>query len=90
MANHGCGFRNVVGESGRTLEDAWSGGPRAYAGTATPGFPNYFHILGPNAIAGSWGFTLGVKSSFNAKLLQNVSRSECALRLHSMTADGPR
>jgi cation diffusion facilitator CzcD-associated flavoprotein CzcO len=40
----------VVGMGGRTLGDAWARSPRAYLGSAVPGFPNMFILLGPNAI----------------------------------------
>jgi len=33
---------NVRGESGRTLEQAWSDGPTTYLTVMTPGFPNLF------------------------------------------------
>lgn len=38
-------IRNARGES---LNEAWGGSPRAYLGTAIPGFPNLFFLLGPN------------------------------------------
>ncbi len=41
-ANH------VYGRGGIRLADVWQGSPRAYLGTAMPGFPNYFMMLGPN------------------------------------------
>jgi cation diffusion facilitator CzcD-associated flavoprotein CzcO len=52
----GTGFRptnpplaaHVRGRHGRTLSDAWSGSPSAYAGTTVSGFPNLFVLLGPN------------------------------------------
>ncbi|MDR2281228.1 MAG: monooxygenase, partial [Gordonia sp. (in: high G+C Gram-positive bacteria)] len=44
---------NVVGRDGVTLDDVWSGGPRAYRMTAIPGFPNLFTVLGPNSPTGS-------------------------------------
>jgi 4-hydroxyacetophenone monooxygenase len=37
-----------VGKGGVSLEDKWSGDPRAYLGMTTPGFPNLFMIYGPN------------------------------------------
>lgn len=39
---------HVRGRGGALLEDVWQGSPRAYLGTSIPGFPNYFHLLGPN------------------------------------------
>jgi cation diffusion facilitator CzcD-associated flavoprotein CzcO len=38
----------VRGRGGRTLRDSWEGSPQAYLGTAAPGFPNMFMLLGPN------------------------------------------
>ncbi len=39
----------VVGRGGRSLREAWNDDdPRAYLGTAVPGFPNLFMIFGPN------------------------------------------
>lgn len=38
----------VIGREGRTLQQAWSEYPRAYLGTAVPGFPNLFIVTGPN------------------------------------------
>ena len=40
----------VRGVGGRTLGDVWDRSPRAYLGSAVPGFPNMFILLGPNAI----------------------------------------
>jgi cation diffusion facilitator CzcD-associated flavoprotein CzcO len=38
----------IRGRGGRLMRDAWEGSPRAYLGTAVPGFPNLFLLLGPN------------------------------------------
>jgi cation diffusion facilitator CzcD-associated flavoprotein CzcO len=38
----------VTGRDGKTLDVHWQGSPRAYLGTAIPGFPNLFMLLGPN------------------------------------------
>ena len=43
----------IVGRDGRTLDDEWRHGPRAYRMTAIPGFPNAFTVLGPNSPTGS-------------------------------------
>lgn len=39
----------VIGEDGRTLGEAMAESPEAYKGVLTPGFPNYFFGVGPNA-----------------------------------------
>jgi cation diffusion facilitator CzcD-associated flavoprotein CzcO len=38
----------VRGRNGRTLDELWEGSPRAHLGTAIPGYPNLFMLLGPN------------------------------------------
>jgi cation diffusion facilitator CzcD-associated flavoprotein CzcO len=38
----------VIGKGGRTVQDVWAEYPRAYLGTAMPGFPNLFVVTGPN------------------------------------------
>jgi cation diffusion facilitator CzcD-associated flavoprotein CzcO len=53
---YGTGFRTtdfmfpmeVFGAGGRTLRDAWAGGPHAHLGMAVPGFPSMFVMYGPN------------------------------------------
>jgi cation diffusion facilitator CzcD-associated flavoprotein CzcO len=52
----GTGFRptepalaaHIRGREGQTLAAAWDSSPKAYAGTAVAGFPNFFVLLGPN------------------------------------------
>ncbi|MFL6138592.1 MAG: flavin-containing monooxygenase [Frankiaceae bacterium] len=39
----------ITGRGGRALAAAWSGGMHAYLGTAVPGFPNLFLLVGPNS-----------------------------------------
>jgi cation diffusion facilitator CzcD-associated flavoprotein CzcO len=41
---------NVTGIGGRTMAEYYKeqGGPTAYMGTTTPGFPNWFTVFGPN------------------------------------------
>jgi cation diffusion facilitator CzcD-associated flavoprotein CzcO len=38
----------ITGRDGVEIRDAWAGGPEAYLGLATPGFPNLFMSYGPN------------------------------------------
>ena len=40
--------RIVRGPGGTTLDEFWHGSPKAHLGTAMPGFPNLFLLLGPN------------------------------------------
>jgi Predicted flavoprotein involved in K+ transport len=44
------GNLEIVGEGGKRLRDDWgTEDPRAYFGLMIPGFPNYFHTVGPNS-----------------------------------------
>lgn len=43
----------LIGEGGRTLEDAWADGPMAYRSIAVPGFPNLFMLMGPHSPIGN-------------------------------------
>jgi cation diffusion facilitator CzcD-associated flavoprotein CzcO len=38
----------VIGREGRTLEEAWARGAKAYKGMTVSGFPNWFILMGPN------------------------------------------
>jgi cation diffusion facilitator CzcD-associated flavoprotein CzcO len=40
---------NIQGREGRTLQEAWSAGPRTYLGLQVEGFPNLFTITGPGS-----------------------------------------
>jgi cation diffusion facilitator CzcD-associated flavoprotein CzcO/acetyl esterase/lipase len=44
----------AVAGAGRTLEEAWADGPRAYRTVALPGFPNLFTIMGPHSPIGNF------------------------------------
>ena len=46
------GLQQVRGRGGRSLAEVWQGSPRAYLGTAIPGFPNLFLLVGPNSAGG--------------------------------------
>jgi cation diffusion facilitator CzcD-associated flavoprotein CzcO len=43
----------IVGEHGRTLDEAWEDGPTAYRSVAVPGFPNMFMMMGPHSPIGN-------------------------------------
>ena len=42
----------IAGVGGRTLAEEWADFPRAYLGLSVPGFPNMFHVFGPNTGVG--------------------------------------
>jgi cation diffusion facilitator CzcD-associated flavoprotein CzcO len=43
---------NLRGRDGLSIDDAWAKGPRAWAMTLIPGFPNLFTVMGPNSPTG--------------------------------------
>lgn len=48
---------SLVGENGRTLDEAWSDGPRAHLTVSLPGFPNFFMLMGPHSPVGNYSLT---------------------------------
>jgi cation diffusion facilitator CzcD-associated flavoprotein CzcO len=65
----------LVGVGGRTLGQVWNRSPRAYLGTTVPGFPNFFILLGPNAIGiNSVIFTLESQISYVVDALRKMER----------------
>ncbi|QLY32646.1 flavin-containing monooxygenase [Nocardia huaxiensis] len=39
----------ITGTAGRTLDEAWAEGPRAFEGVMMPDFPNFFMLIGPHS-----------------------------------------
>lgn len=75
IGNHGLGANvHLFGEDGLELEKYWTsiGGPQAYAGIAVPKFPNYFTIIGPNSVAGSWGYTSARSTAAVARIVREI------------------
>jgi cation diffusion facilitator CzcD-associated flavoprotein CzcO len=54
----------VRGPDGRTLAEAWSGGPEAYLGSSVAGFPNLFLLYGPNTNLGHNSIVYMLESQF--------------------------
>jgi cation diffusion facilitator CzcD-associated flavoprotein CzcO len=50
------------GRGGELLYDVWKRSPRAYLGTAAPGFPNLFMLLGPNTGLGHGSMVYMIES----------------------------
>jgi cation diffusion facilitator CzcD-associated flavoprotein CzcO/acetyl esterase/lipase len=55
----------VVGRDGRQLSEHWAHGQRAYLGMATHGFPNLFHINGPQSAAALFNNPTAIEDSVN-------------------------
>ncbi|MCV7384170.1 flavin-containing monooxygenase [Mycolicibacter longobardus] len=47
----------LVGARGITIEQLWSGGPKAHLGVELPGFPNFFMLIGPHSPVGNYSLT---------------------------------
>jgi cation diffusion facilitator CzcD-associated flavoprotein CzcO len=54
--------KHLFGRDGQRLHDAWQHSPRAYLGTAAPGFPNLFLLLGPNTGLGHGSMVYMIES----------------------------
>lgn len=70
----------VRGEGGQSLADAWVDGEEAYLGTLVKGFPNYFHIVGPNTGLGhnSMVFMIETQVAYIQRLFAHLKQSGSA------------
>ncbi|SKW94830.1 putative flavoprotein involved in K+ transport [Mycobacteroides abscessus subsp. massiliense] len=70
----------VVGRDNRKLADHWSEGQRAYVGMATHGFPNLFHINGPQSSAALYNNPIGIEDSvdFVSGVIAHADAAGCA------------
>jgi cation diffusion facilitator CzcD-associated flavoprotein CzcO len=71
----------VVGRDGRLLSKTWDPFPRAYLGTAVPGYPNFFLITGPNTGTGHTSAVFMIESQ-----LAYITRAIEAVRSSGATA----
>ncbi len=70
----------ITGRHGQSLQDAWSDGPHAYHGVATPGFPNMFLLYGPNTNLGhsSIVFMLECQFRYITQCLAHIAAADLA------------
>ncbi|KAG6039002.1 hypothetical protein E4U41_003357 [Claviceps citrina] len=70
ITNQFLGGIDVVGRSGKTVEEHWSdwGGPEAYHCSALNDFPNFFMLLGPNTITGHTSTIMAAENGINYAL----------------------
>ncbi len=68
----------ITGRDGVSLQEAWSDGPHAYHGVATPGFPNMFLLYGPNTNLGhsSIVFMLECQFRYILQCLAHISAAD--------------
>ncbi|KAG9118937.1 hypothetical protein FRC07_006284 [Ceratobasidium sp. 392] len=72
----GSRILDVTGVNGQLMRDYYKeeGGPTAYMGTTTPGFPNWFTLLGPNIVNdhASLIYVEEVQANYIIQLIQPV------------------
>ncbi|KAI1818664.1 FAD/NAD(P)-binding domain-containing protein [Poronia punctata] len=68
--NQFFGSMEVVGRRGETVDEHWNsfGGAEAYNSTVMSGFPNFFMLVGPNAITGHTSAVMAAENSVNYSL----------------------
>lgn len=70
----------VVGEGGRTLDQAWEKANEAYRSVAVPGFPNFFMLIGPNSPIGNFSLIMisEIQLAYIMQLVDLVLNGSCA------------
>ncbi|MBI3213711.1 MAG: NAD(P)/FAD-dependent oxidoreductase [Mycobacterium sp.] len=70
----------VIGVDGATLADFWRDYPRAYLGTAIPGFPNLFIVTGPNTGIGHTSaiFVIEAQMEYIARAIRAAEKTGAA------------
>jgi cation diffusion facilitator CzcD-associated flavoprotein CzcO len=67
---------DVEGRDGLAIDEAWEGGPEAYLGVTTSGFPNLFILYGPNTNGGnSIILMLEFQIDYLLRLLDEIDRA---------------
>ena len=70
----------VKGRGGIDIVDTWRNGAHAYLGTALPGYPNFFMIVGPNTGLGhnSMVFMIESQVEYILRALETMQRENAA------------
>ena len=69
---------SVTGRGGRSIEDAWSDGARAYLGVTTAGFPNLFMLYGPNTNNGSILAMIESQVEYALRQIERIAHEDLA------------
>ena len=77
----------VIGRDQRTLADAWAEFPRAYLGTAAPGFPNFFVVTGPNTGIGHTSAIFVIEAQMNYIMKSIAALKKAGKRTVEVTAE---
>jgi cation diffusion facilitator CzcD-associated flavoprotein CzcO len=69
----------IVGERGKTLEQAWAKRPEAYLSISIPDFPNFFMLNGPNGPVGNFSLieVAELQLGYIMQLVSKVAAGEC-------------
>jgi cation diffusion facilitator CzcD-associated flavoprotein CzcO len=66
----------VVGRTGRSLQEHWSGEPRAYLGITVPGYPNFFMLYGPGTNGGEIVSMLEAQAEYAVRATRRMVREK--------------
>jgi cation diffusion facilitator CzcD-associated flavoprotein CzcO len=64
----------VTGREGDTLQERWSGEPRAYLGITVAGFPNFYMLYGPGTNGGELVSTLESQAEYSVRAVRRMVR----------------
>jgi cation diffusion facilitator CzcD-associated flavoprotein CzcO len=64
----------VVGRTGRTLQEYWAGEPHAFLGITVPEFPNFFMLYGPGTNGGEIVTMLESQTEYAVRAMRRMRR----------------
>ena len=79
----------MIGRNGITLSEQWASAPSAYMSLATPNFPNFFIVGGPNSATGGGSLLIIFESviSYIVKCIQKMQREKLRSMEISLAAE---
>ena len=73
-ATNYLGEIDVVGREGRSIQEYWSGEPRAFLGITVPTFPNLYILYGPGTNGGEIASNLRFQSAYARRAIRRMMR----------------
>lgn len=70
---------DLVGRDGLSINEAWKDGPTSFMGVTTPGFPNWFMILGPKGPFSNLPTAIELQVEFIAGVIKHTMAQDIAL-----------
>lgn len=70
---------NLTGRNGLDINEAWKDNPTSYMGVTTPGFPNWFMILGPKGPFSNLTTAIEMQVEFISGLIEHARAENIAL-----------